>query len=507
MGRRAPALAGLSGLLLAASFPAVDISVLAWFGLVPLMLSLRDRSPRQAFMLGGLTGMVFFAATLSWIANPLRLYGHVPLLPAAVTVLFSAYCALYPALFAAAAVRLKKCHPALFFLAAPALWSALELARASVLSGFPWLLLGYSQDRHPMLIQIADIAGVYGISFLLVSVNIGVAGLVADRKDLRPLIASAVLLAAVLGYGSYRLTHTKTAESIRISVVQGNVEQDKKWDPVYQNEVIAAYKRLTEKALGDRPDLLIWPETATPFYFGGIGDNAVRTDDLRRFVASTGTPLLFGSATAGMDPDRTVRLRNCAFFLDGGGAVDDVYVKRHLVPFGEYVPLKKSLLFFADKLVQGAGDFEAGSEYTVVGERSSAAGKNIPVSTVICYEVIFPDLVRQFVDRGARVLTTVTNDAWFGRTAMPYQHFAMAVFRAVENHVPIARAANTGISGFIDANGRILVASNIFTEAVLTQTVTAGAKKTFYTRYGDVFSYLCLLASITLLALPSKSKN
>jgi len=508
MDRRALALAVSSGLLLAASFPAVDVSILAWVGLVPLLLALRTRTPQQAFWLGGLAGIVSFAATISWVTNSVHSYGRVPLLPASgITLLLCAYCALYLALFSAAAVPLRRDRPALFFLAAPALWTALELARTYVFSGFPWALLGYSQYRNPLLIQIADIFGVYGMSFLIVLVNAALLELVENRKQLRPVISAALILAAVFAYGSYRLQHTGTAGNITVSVVQGNIEQDRKWDPAYRSDVTATYKRLTRKALDERPDLVIWPETATPFYFGGTdAPYPALSEDLKRFVRSSRTPLLFGSATYERK-DRRHLLRNSAFFLDGDGAVDDVYSKHHLVPFGEYVPLKDSLFFFMNKIVHGPGDFVPGSEYTVVGVRSAAAGTNIPFSTVICYEIIFPDLVREFVGRGARVMTTITNDAWFGRTGMPYQHFAMSVFRAVENHVPVARAANTGVSGFIDANGRILETSGIFTEAVLTRTLSAGAAKTFYTRYGDLFSYLCVLASLTALALPAKSKK
>jgi apolipoprotein N-acyltransferase len=180
-----------------------------------------------------------------------------------------------------------------------------------------------------------------------------------------------------------------------------------------------------------------------------------------------------------------------------------VYHKLHLVPFGEYVPLKH-VLFFVEKMVQAIGDFEAGNDYTVmtIAPRGPGSANEVKLSTAICYEIIFPDLIRRFVDRGAAIITTITNDAWFGRTAAPYQHFSMAVFRAVENRVPVARAANTGVSGFIDAKGRILDTSAIFTEAHLTHTLALGGAKTFYTRYGDVFSYLCLLTSIFLLAKP-----
>jgi len=498
MTRHTLALSTLSGLLLAASFPSLGYSFLAWFALVPLLLALRDQTVRTGLWLSAVFGLVFFCGTVYWVTNSVHVYGHVPLLPATlITLLLCVILALFIAPFGGAAVHIRMSRPGLFFLAAPALWVTLEYARTHLFSGFPWALLGYSQYRSLPVIQVADVTGVYGISFLIVLVNAGIADVLADRKRYLPLVTASVMTAVVLGYGYYRTSAPEGPGSIRMAVVQGNIEQDKKWDPAYQAEVIATYKRLTLKALEAKPDLVIWPETAIPFYFEGVEDPyPALTDDLRRFIRSIGTPLLFGSPTY-EKKDRRYLLRNSAFLLDGDGRTKTVYHKIHLVPYGEYIPMKK-VLFFVEKLVQAIGDFQTGTEYTVMRFRP-AAGDDIAVSTVICYEIIFPDLVRRFVNNGATVMTTVTNDAWFGRTGAPYQHFSMAVLRAVENRVPVARAANTGISGFIDAKGRILEASPIFTEAVLTRSFTPGSTKTFYTRYGDVFSWLCVLG--TLLAV------
>lgn len=501
MPRRSVALAALAGGLLAFSFPPLDLTLFAWFGLAPLLLSLRGRTVQQGFWLGGIFGMVLFSGTIYWVTNSLHFYGRIPLVPAAlITLLLCAYCAFYPALFGAAVAFFRQRRTPLHFAAAPALWTGLELARTHALTGFPWSLLGYSQHDLLPVIQVADLTGVYGISFLIVLVNMGIAGLIEDRRRVAPLLGAALALLAVLGYGWHRLNGEEGRGRLRIAIVQGNIDQDRKWDPKFQAEVLATYQRLTGNALTKRPDLVIWPETATSFYFNGTGElDAAMTADLRRFVRSTGVPLLFGSPTLDTR-DHGYRLRNSAFFLDRAGAGDRVYHKRHLVPFGEYVPLR-GLLFFVEKMVQGPGDFQAGSDYSVV-DIGTADGRRVPVSTVICYEIIFPDLVRRFVDQGAAVLTTITNDAWFGRTGAPYQHFTMAVFRAVENRVPVARAANTGISGFIDAKGRVLGSSDIFTEAVLVSDVTpASGDRTFYTANGDVFAGLCVLVSMTVLFL------
>ncbi|HXY62616.1 MAG TPA: apolipoprotein N-acyltransferase, partial [Nitrospirota bacterium] len=271
-------------------------------------------------------------------------------------------------------------------------------------------------------------------------------------------------------------------------------------------EVLAVYTRLTQEALKQHPDIVIWPETATPFYFNGEAprDSALR-EDLTAFVKQNGVPLLFGSPTYEIRPGRVVYLRNSAFLIMTDGTVGAVYHKLHLVPFGEYVPLKR-FLFFVEKMVQAIGDFESGNDYTVMTISPHGPGHagEVKLSTAICYEIIFPDLIRRFVDRGACIITTITNDAWFGRTAAPYQHFSMAVFRAVENRVPVARAANTGVSGFIDAQGSILDTSAIFTTAQVTRSISLGSTKTFYTKYGDVFSYLCVLISSLLMIRPPR---
>ncbi len=491
----------ISGLLLVAAFPTFDLHFLAWMSLVPLFIGLKDQSVKTGFLLGGITGVVFFCGTVNWVTNSVHFYGGIPLVPASlITLLLCAYLALYPAVFGAAVAHLRRSRPSLVIISFPALWTALELARTYIFTGFPWALLGYSQYSILPVIQIADVTGVYGVSFLIVFVNIVLAEFITDRKKYIPVIVAAIAVSVTLGYGFMRLNEQEGAGKLKVSVVQGNIEQDKKWDPAYQAEVTSTYARLTREALKQKPDIVIWPETATPFYFGGSEEYGRMTEDLKKFVKTNKTPLLTGSPTYELKPRRMVILRNSASLLSGDGSVAAVYHKLHLVPFGEYVPLK-SVLFFVEKMVQAIGDFQPGNDYTVMKVSAGGREKEVALSTVICYEIIFPDLVRGFVDRGAGVMTTITNDAWFRRTAAPYQHFAMAVFRAVENRVPVARAANTGVSGFIDAKGRILETSRIFTETYLTRTITPGNTKTFYTRYGDIFAYACLIAAVVLIVL------
>lgn len=501
-------LAGASGLLLAASFPTINLWFFAWIGLLPLFIALKRCTTRQAFWLGALAGIVYFAGTIYWVTHSIHFYGHIPMFIASgIMLLLAAYLSLYVGLFAAASVQVNKRYPSLFFLTAPAFWTAFELARTYVFSGFPWSLLGYSQYSVLPLVQIADVTGVYGISFLIVLVNASISQFLGDRKQFIGLAVSVAALATVLMYGVIKLKQETGGNGISVAVVQGNIEQDHKWDPAYQSQTFSIYKRLTLAASKSHPDLIIWPETATPFYFTGAreSDRALSAD-LINFTKEHKTPLLFGSPTFEILPSRRIIASNSAFLLLGNGSPQGRYDKMHLVPFGEYVPMKDAL-FFLEKMVDAIGDFQAGAEYAVMTlpYQTSSGKVEAKVSTIICYEIIFPELVRQFAKRGANIITTITNDAWFGKTAAPYQHFSMAVFRAIENRVPIARAANTGISGFIDSKGRVLEASPIFTETFLTHSLSLGTERTFYTNYGDLFAYGCVILSLGLV-IPFKRR-
>jgi apolipoprotein N-acyltransferase len=294
---------------------------------------------------------------------------------------------------------------------------------------------------------------------------------------------------------------------VTIGLVQANVDQGQKWDERFRQETMERYLRLT-RAAGQNADLIVWPEAATPFIYEMEGAYQKTVSNL---IQQLDTPLLFGSPAVRRYPDGRPYLLNSAYLLSPVGNIVGRYDKQHLVPFGEYIPFHHSLLFFLDKLVEGIGDFEAGTDPTVLAvpqripRPSEVPGRPVPMEkgafgVVICYEVIFPDLVRQFAEQGADFMVTITNDAWFGHSAAPYQHFGMVVFRAVENRRAFARAANTGVSGFIDPYGRVLQASPIFTEQAMTGTLPLIRAKTFYTEHGDVFAYACvIIAGLCLL--------
>jgi apolipoprotein N-acyltransferase len=478
----------------------LDLYLLAWFALVPFLVSLWEKSLKQAFISGVLMGLPYFFGTQYWVYHSIHHYGGMPfLLSLAVVFLLSLYLSLFTGLFGllfCCKIR-SSSLPALFL--APVFWTVLEFLRSYAFTGFPWSSLGYSQYRFLYVIQFADITGVYGVSFLILAFNGALADLFITRKrrahmplfHLSPTAAGYLLLvvsfAAVVLYGHFRLNEGPLeGQEVTVSVVQGNIEQDLKWDPAYQGEVVGIYKALTLEGLVKNPSLVVWPETAVPFYFQY--DKAL-TADLKRFQGGLGGPyLLFGSITV----KGPKMLSNSAVLLDSGGELQHVYDKIHMVPFGEYVPLKR-VLFFLTRLVEGVGDYVPGKTpkraETPFGE----------FGTLICYEIIFPGLTRKFFKDGGDFLVTITNDAWFGRTAGPYQHFSMAVLRAVENRKPVIRAANSGISGFIDSNGMVMSKTRLFDRTVLTENIMTDRRRSFYSRFGDIFSYICMVATVLLI--------
>ncbi|GAB4487203.1 MAG: apolipoprotein N-acyltransferase [Thermodesulfovibrionales bacterium] len=492
----------LSGVVLTLSFPRFDLYPLAWIALVPLFCFLWNRNSREAFIGGFVFGLVSFFGTLSWISHSINHYGGFSLVSSlAIVLLLCAYLSLYPAVFSliyASVIRRTKLPSVLL---APVFWVVLEYVRTYAFSGFPWASIGYSQYRFLPLIQISDITGVYGVSFLVVAFN-GAATdvfLLKKRMQSMPLfplsytaagfaVFGAMILFS-LGYGGWRLSQERQGAAVAISVVQGNIEQDRKWVPAYQQEVMNIYTGLTQKAALDRPSLIVWPETAVPFYFGHDIEHSSRLSAVQRDI---GIPLLFGAVRVKEQAGGTLRLSNSAVLLDHEGKTVALYDKIHLVPFGEYVPLKQ-LLFFMEKLVAGTGDFVPGDRTFRMMTPFGSFG------TLICYEIAFPGMVRKFYADGGDAIVTITNDAWFGRTSGPYQHFSMGVFRAVENRKPLIRAANTGISGFIDSNGRILRMSSLFRREVVSASLQTDSTRTAYSAYGDLFVYVCIVAAIMVL--------
>lgn len=494
----------LTGTLHPFSFPPFDLGWLAWVVLVPLQIIVHDLPSKRALWYGWLAGTIAFAGTVTWVITAMHQFGQVPILVSALLMLLLAtYLGLYMGLYAWGYARIQHTFPKLLWLGAPALWVSLEFLRTYALGGFPWALLGYSQYQWLSVIQIADVTGVYGVSFLVVMGNVALTSLLlwiyAKTRGLAiplPWVSTASFacaLSLVLVYGSWRLQQQAdldaSAHTLSIGLVQANIDQAIKWNEAYRDETLRRYASLSQEA-GKKTDLLIWPEAATPFLFEQEPAYQGQIFDIAK---NTHSPLLLGSPTLRFQQDGHPYLYNSAFLVTEEGRVSARYDKRHLVPFGEYIPLR-SILFFLDKLVVGIGDFKSGQGAMTMQVPTVPANSGPRFGVAICFEVIFPDLVRRMAQEGANFLVTITNDAWFGDSAAPYQHFGMVVFRAVENHLGFARAANTGISGFIGADGRILFQTSIFSEAAVTGLLPLrDSSPTFYTEFGDVFSWGCVI--------------
>lgn len=491
----------LSGLCLVFAFPKFNLNILAWVAFIPWFLALQHKTLAQAAGLGFITGCVFFGGLLYWIYNVLTIYGHLPgIISLFFLILLIAYLALYFSSFAFfwRWLDLKNSSGQILF--ASAFWVTLEYIRGILFSGFPWELLGYSQYQVLPLIQIAELTGVYGVSFLIILVNILLYKFLVhtskgERKYAgREILAAAIIIFCCWLYGQNKIATLEQGaarqKEYKISLIQGNIRQDLKWERHFQEETLKIYTELTWQTKKEKPDLVIWPETATPFFFQNNFPFQSRILDLARQME---TPILFG-APAFTRQDGRVHYFNSAFLISPQREILGRYDKIHLVPFGEYAPLA-GLLGFTRDIIGAIGDFTAGAG---IINLTLPWGK---FGVLICYEIIFPDLTRQFAAQGAQFLVNITNDAWFGRTSAPYQHLSMATFRAVENRLPIARAANTGISAFITADGKIAQASNLFTREVLSGNIKINKALTFYSRYGDIFAYLCLVVSGLYLIL------
>ncbi|MBT8369822.1 MAG: apolipoprotein N-acyltransferase, partial [Desulfobacterales bacterium] len=391
------------------------------------------------------------------------------------------------------------------------LWVALEYVRSFIFSGFPWGYLGHSQYSRLQLIQISDILGVYGLSALIALANgtIFISLLYfskkrwQDKKITKQLVAGSIITLIVgitlaLSYGHRRL---KTIDSLiaaspkaRIAVVQGNIDQAIKWNPAFQIDTIKKYNRLSSTISEQRPDLIIWPESAAPFYF--LYD-VKPSEMVFKGIRQTATDYLIGSPSFSRADD-VVQYYNSAYLVSPHKKSMSRYDKTHLVPFGEYVPFKKWLPFLG-KIVAQVGDFKAGQEGKTLPWRQELLGVQI------CYEIIFPNLSRALVNNDASLLINITNDAWFGKTSGPYQHFSMAVFRAVENRRALARSANTGISGFVDPAGRVMASTALLEEAAVIGLLPMMKEKSVYTQNGDLFAQVCL-AWVLLAILVEISK-
>jgi len=496
----------LSGAMIALSFPLPGLYPLAWIAIIPLLYAIEGQSPREAFRSGMVAGFIAYSALLYWLVIVMTTYGHLPLFVSIpLWLLLAAWLAVFTGL-AASATSICESFGIKSAFILPAAWVAADYLRGHLFTGFPWTMLGHSQYRILPVIQISDITGVFGITALIVLANVVFYRIIRALSGstipypAKSAVVLVITMAFTFWYGFHRLnTKPPEAKPVKVALIQGNIDQGVKWSPAYQDTTIDIYTSLSLEATSRiKPDLIIWPESAAPFYFQDDGPPSARIRSLARTIDAY---LLFGSPAVELRDGKHAYL-NSAFLLGRDGSTLGRADKMHLVPFGEYVPMSK-LLPFVNRLVQGIGDFVPGRAI-----KPLMAG-DTPLGVIVCYEIIFPEIARAHVNSGSRLLVNITNDAWFGRSSAPYQHLAMTAFRAVETRTPIVRAANTGITSIIDHNGHIRGMTSIFKEAVMTGESRPGQSTSFYLRHGDIFAGLCLITTmaVPLFLIRKRQKN
>lgn len=490
-------LAFFCALLFAAVFPPLGLWPLAFVALAPLIrLTASSGSPGKAFRLGFVFGFIFFSLVLHWLAPTVRTFGGLPW-PAALGALglLASYLALYPALFS---LLIQKIHQrgGSLFLAAPAIWTGLEYIRAQLLSGFPWALTGHGLAPIPLLIQSADTGGVYLLSFALLVMNTALA--FPGKAFKYPAAALALWLCLGL-YGHIRITELESrlneAPRLAVGILQGCMPPDQKWDPDFQAYTLERYQDLILKDLTANPPsgetrLFLWPETATPFY---LFSEEAPTKKLLNIIRDSEVHHLVGSPAYALDFQKKLSLFNASYLIDPSGRLLSRYDKAHLVPFGEYVPLK-DFFPFLEKIIVPAGYFTAGTRPPVLRLQ------NTGLAPLICFESVFPYISRKAVLAGAELLAVQTNDAWFGRSGGPRQHLDFSIFRAVEFRRSVVRSANTGISALILPTGILAKESPMDVPYVLHGKAPLLSGQTIYARMGDFFARTCLFVLIFYVA-------
>ena len=504
----------LTNFLLYLSFPPADIGYLAWIAFVPWFFLIVTEE-KYVYLNALFIGVVFFFIQLSWLRY----------VTVAAWILLSLYCSAYFLAFACGTRFIVFRLKLPLVIIAPCVWASLEFIRSFLLSGFPWFFIGHTQYRFLPVIQIADITGVYGISFVIITVNAAITDMITCGSGVRRTQRSkyiffgltcffpAALLSAALLYGVCWLRDYEPQEGPAVCMVQGNIPQDLKFESTEEDDIqiLKKYSDLSMGVKGELIDLLVWPETMTP---GLLNINPELTgrkiDMLSQLTAvqlaqDLNTNLLLGGLSLTLVGDEQI-YSNSAFYYNRKGELLDRYDKIHLVPFGEFTPFKKYFPFLA-----GLVPYEIGLTHgnrRILFNLDTPTGGSFTFGSSICYEDTVPSLTRKFKKDGAEFMLNITNDGWFRNSAELDQHLAIMVFRAVENRICMVRAANTGISSFVAPNGyiydKLTDSKGGYREVsgTLVNRIKLIKKyNTFYTICGDLFSILCSAASGIMLIM------
>lgn len=485
--RRSVLLCGLSALLYVLAAPTPNLHFLCWVLLIPLLEALEGLRPRRGFLAGWLCGALIHLIAFYWVTGTIQRYSNLNLtLSLLAWILFALYSGLAFGLMAGAFVFLRNRRFLPDMILLPACYTAMEFAFPFI---FPWHL-GALLYRVTPVIQIADLAGVYGVTALVVGVNTGLWKLLRFLlgKESFPwpsLTAAAGLVVLTLLYGTWRIASVEqerqAAEGLTVGVVQANVRIEEGRSRLLAGDIWHRYRRLSDQAVQRGAQMIIWPESAVRFPYRPESGEYSSSGFLRRFVRSLHRPLLFG--TWGATPNG---LSNRAYLLGPDGRLLGRYDKVKLLAFGEYMPFSRWIPQIKG-LVQGVGDFRPGNRIEPLCWKETCFG------VLICFEAILNPIARELTDRGAQFLVNITNDAWFGDTSCPEQHLMLCAFRAVENRVWLIRAANTGISAFVDPVGRILHRTSLFEQAVRVGRIERLNVSSLYRRWGNWLPISCLV--------------
>jgi len=496
----------LTGILLILIFPPFPFGLLSVVCLFPFFSFLNGKSVRQVLRGGYLIGFIWASGTLYWIG-----WATIPGLAGSLI-----YVPLQFAFFAVIQgwMYLRAGRRSLW--AAPFLWTGMEYLFSAGPLGFPWNSLANTLTDFPIMIQYADITGMYGISFWIVLMNVCIYFLFMNRmrgvKSRR--MAVAVFLLAVLpviyGFRAKRILADVYHEEdqIQISMIQGNIDPFAVWTAAFKDSSFSVYRRLTRQVKKTSPDLIIWPESASPSYLRKRMMYFVR---LSAEVTDIGSPLITGAPDYRWTDKGTAEIFNTAFLVQPGSSRLAYYHKMHLVPFSERVPFSENMPFLyalLDQLNWGVGHYSQGDSVTIFTVYPRHLRRDVPFGVAICFDSVFPFHVREYVRRGAEFLVIITNDGWFGNTSGPHQHAHHAVLRAIETRRWVARCANTGISEFVDPFGMIRSKTSYNKEAVLTGYIhLRGNSGTFFVKYGEWFVCFILTGYIISLLLVSLKKE
>lgn len=539
------ALAVLSALLMVLSVPTFDVWPLMWIALVPLLhLAVTAPTGRRAFLEGWLTGSVATTGGFYWIEGLLERFGHMPVIEAVpIMMLLNIYQGLEFALFTWVVHRVGRpgARSIPLVLLAPTAMAAIELIVPQI---FPFYL-AISQAWQPAIIQIADLTGPVGVTFLLLLVNAGgyevVRAVARQRRTtdptapsssngrppliavvwhcVRPLFIPTGVVLAALGYGAVRMRQIDArwtaAPKARVGIVQANVGIQEKWDPAHAARLLMLHQRESAELARKGADLIVWPESSYPYALSRTLARDFPDTDPRRVQRGFSTPLVFGSVTLAPGPRETHAGKdrfpyNSALMLDRQGRVAGLFDKVYLLLFGEYIPFYDHIPWFT-QLFPEASNFSRGEEPAVFPFEHQ--GHTYRLGPLVCYEDILPAFTRSVAKLDPHLLVNITNDAWFGKTSEPYQHLALAVFRSVENRLDMVRAVNTGVSAHIDAVGRVRVATDSADPAERPPPVAALAEVALlergglYARVGDVFGFLCLAGLAAMAAARARARS